>query len=404
MTYHLIEKHDDCLSLLSQYDSVGCNYNELPYKHFSGNFWWTTTNNIKNNLSKIYNHYPNSAEYWIINYETPKYHSLYNSNINHYYNTYPRHLYDKSCIVCYDDNNKPGSNIRIKMICNWCTSEQLCKEFSNMCTDITTFSYNNIQMTWEDDNIDYYVIINKPLNDDVFFIPEKTIVFQMEPWVDNPAFNWGVKTWGEWANPVPSKFLEVRGRKSDCFNNVFWQLELSLNELQNNNFGKTMDKTISTIISDKYFDEGHIKRIDFLKYLEQKGDISLDIFGENGHNYNNYRGSLMPYVDKSQGYVPYKYYFMMENNFEKDFITEKIWEPILCESLCFYYGCPNITEHVDPLSFVQLDANDFEKSYQIIKRAVEEDWWSQRIEHIRKMKTKLLTEMAFFPTIERIIN
>ena len=95
---------------------------------------------------------------------------------------------------------------------------------------------------------------------------------------------------------------------------------------------------------------------------------------------------------------------MVENNFEKNFITEKIWEPLLTESLCFYDGCPNIAEHVDPRAFVQLDMNDFMKSYHIIKKAIREDWWSQRIDIIRKEKERVLKQYMFFPTVERIIE
>jgi hypothetical protein len=41
--------------------------------------------------------------------------------------------------------------------------------------------------------------------------------------------------------------------------------------------------------------------------------------------------------------------------------------------------------------------NDFEKSYAIVKKAIEEDWWSKRIESIRAQKDKLLKKMGFFP-------
>ena len=219
--------------------------------------------------------------------------------------------------------------------------------------------------------------------------------------------NWGVKTWGQWANPDPNKFLAVRGRRTEHHNNAFWQLELTLDQIINLNSQKEKVKEnyISSICSSKYYDEGHIKRIDFLKYLENKNDIGLDIYNsDNVHNFKSYRGPLSPYVDKSHGIVPYKYYFMMENNFERNFITEKIWEPILCETLVFYYGCPNVADHIDPLAFVELDPYDFEKSYQIVKRAIEGDLWSQRIEIIRKEKKRILDELAFFPIVHKIIS
>ena len=70
----------------------------------------------------------------------------------------------------------------------------------------------------------------------------------------------------------------------------------------------------------------------------------------------------------------------------------------------FYYGCPNITDYIDSRAFVLLDVNDFEKSYQIIKQAIEEDWHTQRIDVIRQEKQKILNKLAFFPTIENIIT
>jgi phage anti-repressor protein len=194
----------------------------------------------------------------------------------------------------------------------------------------------------------------------------------------------------------------VLGRKQKVYNNVFWQLEQNYQQLKELSYS-LKENRISSICSQKYFDEGHIHRIDFLRFLEKKGDLSLDIYG-NEPNFKNYRRVLSPYQDKSQGLVPYKYYFMVENNYENNFVTEKLWEPILCECLCFYFGCPNVKEIVDERAFVLLDMYDFEKSYRLIQQAIEQDWWSQRIEYIRKEKHRLLEEMAFCPRLEKVIR
>jgi GR25 family glycosyltransferase involved in LPS biosynthesis len=328
-----------------------------------------------------------------------------------------KEYYNKLNSTTSVSKNKDPNITYVKMLCNWTTSEQLCKEWSNMCDNVELFRWKNIQMTWSNDNdeIDYYVIINSPPSN-AYFDPKKTIIFQMEPWVDDPSKNWGVKTWGEWARPDPSKFLSVRGRKTSHHNNAFWQLEVTYTQLinlseymQTNNINK-MNKCAS-ICSSKYFDEGHIVRIDLLKYIENKlvgscnENMCIDIYNQdNNHQFKNYKGALSPYIDKSKGVLPYKYYFMIENNYEDGFITEKIWEPILCESLCFYYGCPNISEYIDPRAYVLLDINDFEKSYQIIIQAISEDWWTQRIDIIRKEKQRILNELFFFPVIEKIIS
>ena len=76
----------------------------------------------------------------------------------------------------------------------------------------------------------------------------------------------------------------------------------------------------------------------------------------------------------------------------------------MCETLIFYYGCPNVSDYIDSRAFVQLDIDNFEKSYQIITQAISEDWWSQRIDIIRQEKRKILGELAFFPTVDKIIS
>jgi GR25 family glycosyltransferase involved in LPS biosynthesis/tetratricopeptide (TPR) repeat protein len=267
--------------------------------------------------------------------------------------------------------------VKVKMLCNWCSSKELCEEWSAMCD--YNFVWKNIEMVYTGD-CDYYIIINKTTQ---YYEPEKTIVFQMEPWVYDQTKNWGVKTWGEWANPTG--FKKFHGRQSGVPNVAQWRVSLD----------KPMDKIdkVLTICSTKYVDTGHIKRIDFLNYTQL-----IDIYGP-AHNLKNYIGP----AENKEIMKRYKYYFMVENCFEKDYITEKLWEPIMCECLCFYYGCPNVTDYINPLAFVQLDMDDFEKSEKIIQQAIEEDLWSQRLIYIREAKEKIKNYYGFFPTLQRYI-
>ena len=293
---------------------------------------------------------------------------------------------------------------RVKMLCNWCSSEDLCKEWLKMTKG--SYIWNTIQITWEDTNIDYYVIINKP-QAGVHFIPEKTIIFHMEPWCDEAWQTWGVKTWGSWAKPDPSKFLQVRSHDK-YFNTGFWQLNLTYNDLKTMKIKKedSLSNMVSSICSSKYFDPGHKFRIDFMKFIEAKNSsVTLHVYNEdNQHGFKSYMGKARPSLDKEKGILPYKYYFMCENNTEINFITEKLWEPILCETLCFYWGCPNVADYIDPMAYVQLDMNDFESSFKIIKNAIESDLWSQRLPAIRMAKQKILEYYGFFPTLERVLE
>jgi GR25 family glycosyltransferase involved in LPS biosynthesis len=412
MLHFLVNNHLFCFELLNNYNCLGCNYNDQENKHhFSGNFWWSNTNYLKT-LKKVSENYSemnfylhrHESEQWLLsNMQEAKHYCLFYSNINHYELLFPQEKYN---YYNYDllkkeyDLQKKNKKFRVKLICNWDTSETVCKEWSDMCEN--NFTWKNIEITWKNINIDYYVIINKPLYND-YYDPSKTIIFQMEPWVKDEKCNWGVKTWGEWSIPDEKKFLSVNSRKNNTHNNAFWQLGLKLPQLLDFKFEKT--NKISSICSSKYFDPGHILRIDLLKYIEEKNDLTIDIYNkDNSLKWRNYKFPVTPHKDKYKGIVNYKYYFMMENNFEENFITEKIWEPILCECLVFYYGCPNVSKYINPLAYVELDITDFEKCYQTIKQAIEEDWWSQRIDIIRQEKEKILNELAFFPRIQKIIE
>lgn len=110
------------------------------------------------------------------------------------------------------------------MICNWTDSKTLYNEWNNLTKG--NYIWNNIQFTWENDNIDYYCIINKPLKNE-YYDPLKTIIFQMEPWVFDQSKNWGIRTWGDWAILNDYKFLHVRTHKK-YYNNCFWQLKTTL--------------------------------------------------------------------------------------------------------------------------------------------------------------------------------
>jgi len=291
--------------------------------------------------------------------------------------------------------------IKIKMLCNWCSSEQLCKEWSNMC--MIYYSWKNIEMIWQETDTvkaDYYVIINSPCKND-YYDPKRTLVFQMEPWIQDPTKHWGVKTWGEWATPDPAKFFKVFSHKTHL-NNVQWQINIGKKN-PNDGFERAEPFRVATICSAKNHDEGHILRNNFISYVGDNTSSIIDVFGrQNYHNFRSYRGPVEG-DNKYNVYANYKYCFAAENNSEHNYATEKIWECILCESLCFYWGCPNLEEYIDPQAFVRLPLEDPAAALKIMQQAIEEDWWSQRIETIKLMKEKILTKLGFFPLLESLL-
>jgi hypothetical protein len=290
----------------------------------------------------------------------------------------------------------PDKKITVLLLCNWCSSKELCDIWNKMSKG--NYSWNNIKIVWEEP-CDYYCVINQPPSN-IRIDTEKTIFFKMEPHMNKNSHLWNK----DWMN-IPSNDFKFFGDHDVHFNNNEWHLSKTYTELKTLEIVKEekLSTILSTILSDKYSDPGHIKRVDFVKFLETKNDIQVDVFGGNRFMWNNYKGSL-PYHQKDQSILPYKYSFNVENFEIKNYYTEKLIDGILGETLVFYHGCPNIKDLIDERAYVWLELSNFEKDYETIKKAIKEDLWSQRINFIREAKQKILDELQFFPRIEKIIN
>lgn len=284
--------------------------------------------------------------------------------------------------------------VKVKLYCNWMETKDITTLWSKMSQG--NGKWNNIKLVVNED-ADYHVIINcPPIN--ITLLPKNTIYFQMEPkMAERP------KLWGDWSNP-PDKLFVKSCKYSKEFNNVEWHLSKTYQELKTMTVVKKneYEGIISTILSDKYKDPGHIKRIDFVKFLEKKG-VPIHVYGNNKWKYKDYKGSL-PYHCKDDGIFPYKYHFNVENHSDRNYFTEKIVDAILGESLCFYNGCSNLMEHLPKEAFVYLHLSNFEHDYNVVQTAIREDWYSQRLPYIKKAKQIILEELQFFPRIEKIIN
>ena len=276
---------------------------------------------------------------------------------------------------------------KVKMMCDWEFSQDFVNGLLKGCMPITDFDITS------SDDADYFVIFNKAI-DGEYYDPSRTIVLQMEPWVYDDNKKWGMKTWGEWAYPDPKKFLHVNAHRN-YLNPANWVLGGDLVNLPSKD-----DKVVS-ILSEKCRDTGHILRISFIK--ESTTNTRIDVYGrENYHHIDSYVGTVSD-DDRYNVYSKYKYVLAVENNSEHNYATEKIWEPLLCECLPFYWGCPNLEEVIDPQCFVRLPLEDPAKSAEIIRKAIEEDWWSQRIDAIRAAKKKIMNELGFYTIVSNII-
>lgn len=274
--------------------------------------------------------------------------------------------------------------VRVKLIADWCSSKEVCDLWNKMSKG--AYRWNDVQVTWTDEDVDYYAIINGAGPGEAW-VPERSILFVMEPGYEARHLH-------------PRRFLQVRDHRRHP-NNIEWHLGRTYAQLKAETPLKT--RLISAVISSKYDQPGHRKRVEFLKFLEARG-FRLDLYGrQNDFGFASYAGPL-PEHCKDEGLLPYKYTFNAESTTLTNYFTEKIVDAILAECLCFYWGCPNIGEHLDPRAYIVLDLDDPDASYRTMVTAIEHDEWEKRIDIIRREKHRILDELQFFPTLERIVR
>jgi GR25 family glycosyltransferase involved in LPS biosynthesis len=291
-------------------------------------------------------------------------------------------------------DNTVVKRYRIKLLCNWATSSELKKCWNKMSYNSTGLWDKPVKIEIVDGgHIDYYVIINRPIPGDHYEV-NKTIVFRMEPYIDDILF------YNDWLiNVDKNKFIYFLDNLN-FRNNTEWWLSSNPTQL---NLPITKNKLFSTIVSSQYKMKGHKLRIDFIKYLQANSELELDVYGnDNNLCLENYKGSL-PNRSKDDGIFPYKYHFTGENSDIDNYITEKFYDAIIGECLVFYWGCGNIHEHINPECFIKLDLTNQEASLKIIETAIKDDEWSKRINIIRNEKSKIINSFNFFPRVSSLL-
>ena len=282
--------------------------------------------------------------------------------------------------------------MKIKILASWTdnTKDYFKKQLKN-CEYWEDFTLTN------DKYADFYVIINQPKPDkiDNYYDENKTIYLTMEP-----SFSYWRKDFNKYVNSNNNIYYHN-------INGLEWWISKNYNELLDFIIIKT--KILSSITSDNYDSEYHIKRVNFLKYLDNINNI--DLFGKlsnphkNGYNIikslKNYRGMLNL---KDDGLFPYKYTFVCENAREDNYFSEKLVDGILSECLCFYCGCPNVNEFIDENAYILIDIDKPDKAINTIIYSIQTNQWEKKLKFIKKAKMKILNELQLIPTIVNIIK
>ncbi len=240
---------------------------------------------------------------------------------------------------------------------------------------------------------DYWLVVNRVPEGAVAPPAERTIVLQMEP-------SEGVTPLGDWTDAKARSFVQFRTH--DSFPNaVEWHLAATYDELAITPIAKNRD--LSAVVSSKRWSVGHHLRLDFVHALEAAG-VAVDVYGyDNSEGFAGYLGPL-PAMDKRDGLMPYRYTIAVENNAEPNYFTEKVVDAVLSETLCFYWGCPNLEDHIDADAFIRLPLDDVPAALRIVREAIATNEFVRRLPAIRRAKRRLLDDQQLAPMLARVVH
>ena len=284
-------------------------------------------------------------------------------------------------------------DITVGVITNWTDGDNVVRQWQRQFPNNGAWKGVRLVTSDVDTAPHFTLVINHPRNEDLPIKAETSIVVHMEPYE-------GTSQYGDWAQPDSTRFVHVHSRDF-ATNFLEWHLDISYDHLATTSPTKSAD--LSAIVTGKRLSLGHHFRLDLIHHLESIGQ-AIDIYGlDNNESFRNYRGAL-PWLDKREGLAPYRYTIAIENNSEKNYVTEKLTDAILSECLPFYWGCPNLEDIIEPDSFIRLPSDDITVATSIIREAIANDEYSRRLPAIKRSKEKLLNSLQIAPTVSRLVR
>ena len=195
--------------------------------------------------------------------------------------------------------------------------------------------------------------------------------------------NWALKHPGKiHSQPALHWFYGVNGKNSRSYDQIAQNPPLEKQQL------------ISTVTSSKRQKHTlHNKRYHYIAQLEKKLP-ELDRFGK----------GIREIQDKAEALDSYKYHIAIENHICDHWWTEKLSDAFLGMCLPFYCGAPNASKYFPKESFIPIDINDLEGSYQIISDAIKNNEYQKRLPAIKEARKRVLEKYNFYATISQTIE
>jgi len=244
--------------------------------------------------------------------------------------------------------------------------------------------WKDIEGTINIGDADYCIVLGGVQNN-VKFDQEKTIYIKREPNFIRAFY--------------PKFEHSVIWENSHC--GITWWLNKTYDELLSMP-PPTKTKKISCIVSTK-----HRHRENFVKRMMTHSGSKVDLYGR-GHKKQlygeKYRGNLNYDGNcKFLGLYPYEYTVVLENSQQKNYWSEKLADAYLSWSKPIYWGCPNLHNFFDPLSYKTLDIED-PSPWETIREMISNPLSEGEILAIAESRKQVLNEYNIWEIVKRSID
>ncbi|MFW5704365.1 MAG: glycosyltransferase family 10 domain-containing protein [Nanoarchaeota archaeon] len=146
-------------------------------------------------------------------------------------------------------------------------------------------------------------------------------------------------------------------------------------EIKKNNLYSKKKKFCAFIVSNP----ASLDRIDFFKKLSKYKKV--DSYGKVLRNISI---SKLPkyFIDNDKLYRNYKFVICFENSYAKEYITEKLPNVMMANSIPIYRGAPNVGEYFNTKSFINYD--DYGSYDKMIEKIIELDQDDEKYQNFLK--------------------
>ncbi len=259
----------------------------------------------------------------------------------------------------------------------------------------------------DDRNYDWLVVYDelppavgqprKSAREELVCHPDNTILFTTEPCSIKTYGRHYTEQFGHVVTPQPSWALPHRHRYwQQGSNHWFYGGETGTPMSRERLLAGPPSKTdgLSMVCSTKaQWHTQHARRAEFAQALRERLP-ELTAFG---------RG-IRPINDKAEAMDAFRYHVVLENHIAPHHWTEKLSDAFLARCLPFYAGAPNTDDYFPVGSVIHIDMSDPDGAAAIIRQAMADGLYEQRLPLIEEARRRVLEDYHLFAVIADIVS